>query len=140
MNEQLRGKIVGKLDVLSDEHGRQLLDYIDFLQSKYNRSRRAPSALQRLAENIEDALGGTTITDAAAKGTSQVADAAGRVMSGLVAAGKAVADEFSRPSPEAEEAERVRLQANGAAVEEPAGEANEPAEPEKENERPDPDA
>lgn len=95
MNETLKAKIIGKLDVFPDEHARQLLDYIDFLESKYNRSRRAPSPLQRLAENIEDALGTSTLSGAATKGTAQVVDAAGRVMSGLVAAGKAVADELA---------------------------------------------
>ena len=117
MNENLKAKIVGKLDVLTDEHARQLLDYIEFLRSKYNRSRRTPSAFQWLAENIEDALGSVTITEAAAKGTAQVADAAGRVMSGLVAAGKAVADELSKqPSHD----EQLPVQSNGASVDEPA--------------------
>jgi hypothetical protein len=118
MNENLKAKIVGKLGILSDEHGRQLMDYIDFLQSKYNRSRRSPSPFQRLAENIEDALGAGTITEAAAKGGAQVADAAGRVMSGLAAAGKAVADELSGRSPTDESDEPP---ADSASVAEPDG-------------------
>lgn len=122
MNENLKSKIVGKLDILPDEHARQLLDYIDFLQSKYNRSRRAPSPFQWLAENIEDALGSVTIAGAAAKGTAQVADAAGRVMSGLVAAGRAVADELSRQPPDDE---RTQVLSNGASVEEPPAEQQE---------------
>lgn len=122
MNENLKAKIVGKLDTLSDEQARQLLDYVEFLRSKYNRSRRAPSPFQWLAENIEDALGSVTITGAAAKGTAQVADAAGRVMSGLVAAGKAVADELSRqPSDD----EQLQVQSNGASVDEPPKEQDE---------------
>jgi hypothetical protein len=116
MNETLRAKIIGKLDVFPDEHARQLLDYIDFLESKYNRSRRAPSPLQRLAENIEDALGTSTLSEAATKGTAQVVDAAGRVMSGLVAAGKAVADELA--SQPASTAGTQQPQENGASGDE----------------------
>ncbi len=95
MNENLRAKIVARLEGLSDEHGRQLLDYLEFLLSKYNQSRRAASPLKRFAESLEDALGGTSLTDTAAKGTAQVVDAAGRVMAGLSAAGRAVADELA---------------------------------------------
>lgn len=129
MNENLKAKIVGKLGVLTDEHGRQIADYIDFLLSKYNRSRRSPSPFQRLAESIEDALGAGTITEAAARGTAQVADAAGRVMAGLAAAGKAVADELSGHSraavsdePQVESApvaEPDQRQVESASVDEP---------------------
>ena len=90
MNENLRAKIAGRLDDLSDELGRQLLDYMEFLVSKHNRSRRAPSTMQRIAEGIEDRLGTAQLSDAAA----QVVDVAGKVVSGLAAAGKAVAEEF----------------------------------------------
>ncbi len=100
MNENLRAKIERKLERLQDEQARQVLDYLDFLESKYNKSRRAPSALQRLAENIEDAIGAGTLGDAATKGTAPLVDAAGRVMAGLAAAGRAVVSELSgTPTP-----------------------------------------
>ncbi len=94
MNENLKSKITDRLDDLSDELGRQLLDYMDFLRSKYNANRRAPSTFQRLAEGIEDRLQPGQLSDAAVKGAAQVVDAAGKVMSGLAAATKAVADEL----------------------------------------------
>ncbi len=94
MNESLKVKIVRKLDELEDEAGRQLLDYLEFLESRYNRSRRGASALERIAEGIGDSLSAGKITDAAAKGTAQVVDAAGRVMAGLAAASKVVAEEL----------------------------------------------
>lgn len=99
MNEILRAKIIRKLDGLSDETGRQILDYLEFVESKYNRSRRSVSPLKRVAETIEETLGGANITDAAAKGTAQMVEAAGRMMSGLAAAGRAVADELSKAAP-----------------------------------------
>jgi hypothetical protein len=95
MNEHLKARIAARLDALSDEAGRQLMDYLEFLESRYNRSRRAPSVLQRLAESLDDALGSGRLGEAAARGTAQVVDTAGRVMAGLVAAGRAVAGELS---------------------------------------------
>ncbi len=94
MNENLKSKIATKLDELSDERGRQLLDYILFLESKYNRSQRTPSPIQRIAETVDETLGASRIADAASKGTSHLVEAAGRVMGGLAEAGKVVVDEI----------------------------------------------
>jgi hypothetical protein len=116
MNESLKSKIAEKLDAFDDEHGRQVLDYLEFLESKYNRSRRTPSTVQRLAEGIEDRLGGIRIGDVAAKGTAQVVDAASRVVAGLAAAGKAVAEELQPARPP----EAGREEGKPAANSEPA--------------------
>ena len=35
MHDQLKERIQRKLDALSDERGYQLLDYVEFLESKY---------------------------------------------------------------------------------------------------------
>lgn len=106
MNDNLKSKIVRRLDDLPDEMGRQVLDYLDFLESKYNLSRRAPSTVQRLAENIEDRIGIGSVTDMATKGAAQVAEAASKMMEGLAAAGRVVADELTAtPSKEGEEGE-----------------------------------
>ncbi len=88
MNERLIGKISGKLEELSDESGRQLLDYIEFLRSKYNRSSRDRTVLERLADNIEGTLG--------VAGPAQVIDTAESVVRGVAAAGRAVVDGLQR--------------------------------------------
>ena len=104
MNDNLKSKLVRRLDDLPDELGRQVLDYLDFLESKYNLSRRAPSTVQRLAENIEDRIGIGSVTDMATKGAAQVAEAASKMMEGLAAAGRVVADELTAtPSKDGEE-------------------------------------
>ncbi len=94
MNEGLRDTLVRKLENLPDESARQLLDYIEFLESKYHRSVRERSTLERLAENIEGTLGATRLSQAAVRGTAQVIETAGSVMRGVVAAGQAVVDEL----------------------------------------------
>ena len=35
MNEHLRDRILRKLETLSDERGYQVLDYVEFLESRY---------------------------------------------------------------------------------------------------------
>lgn len=94
MNERLIGKISGKLEELSDEAGRQLLDYIEFLRSKYNRSSRDRTVLERLADNIEGTLG--------VAGPAQVIDTAESVVRGVAAAGRAVVDGLQRTGKSAE--------------------------------------
>jgi hypothetical protein len=57
MNDHLRDRILRKLETLSDERGYQVLDYVEFLESRYA-ERPAPnaSAFTRFTETIEDSL------------------------------------------------------------------------------------
>jgi hypothetical protein len=96
MNENLKTNIVQKLENMTDEAGRQLLDYIEFLESKFNRSTRERSTLERLAENVEGTLRSNPIGEAAIKGTGGIIDAAGSVARGVAAAGQAVFDELQQ--------------------------------------------
>lgn len=107
MNEFLRKRIERKLETLPDERVYQVLDYIEFLESKY--AARAPveaSPFQKLAETVEDTLRAGRVSVSAIKGTMDVMSGAGRIMSGLAAAGKAVVDqvagggEQAKPKPE----------------------------------------
>ena len=43
MNPYLRDKLLQKLETLSDERGYQVLDYVEFLESKYA-ERQTPAA------------------------------------------------------------------------------------------------
>ena len=96
MNEFLKKRIDRKLEALSDERIYQVLDYIEFLESKYaTRPAEAPSTLQKLAETVEDTLRAGRVSATAIKGTMDAMSAAGRMMSGLAAAGKAVVDEVT---------------------------------------------
>ncbi len=95
MNEFLRKRIERKLDSLPDERVYQVLDYIEFLESRYAARTPSPSPLQRLAETVEDTLRAGRLPVTAIKGTMDAMGAAGRVMSGLAAAGKAVVDEVT---------------------------------------------
>lgn len=57
MNEHVRDRILRRLEALSDERGYQILDYVEFLESKYA-ERQSPQAnvFTRLTESVEDKL------------------------------------------------------------------------------------
>jgi hypothetical protein len=96
MHEQLRDRILRKLDALSDERAYQLLDYLEFLESKYA-ERAAPSNIfAKLKEKAEDALrAGKFSADTIGK-TVGAMDSASKIMQGLAAAGEAVVDEAAK--------------------------------------------
>jgi len=96
MNENLKTTLIQKLDGMTDETGRQLLDYIEYLESKFNRSDRERSTLERIAENVEGTLRSSKIGEAAVKGTGGIIDAAGNVARSVAAAGQAVIDELQQ--------------------------------------------
>lgn len=106
MDEKLTTKILQKLESLSDEQGRQLLDYMEYLESKHNRSSRDRSAFEKLADNVEGTIRASSLGGAAIKGTSQVLDAASDLMRGVVSAGRSVLDELQKLEEEAEAAAR----------------------------------
>jgi hypothetical protein len=104
MNEFLKKRIERKLESLPEAQVYQVLDYLEFLESKYAApAAEPPSAFQRLAETVEDTLRAGRVSASAIKGTMDAMSAAGRMMSGLAAAGKSVVDEVTggpgRPAP-----------------------------------------
>lgn len=105
MNEQLMQRIQRRLETLTDERGYQILDYVEFLESKYA-SRAAPSNLfAKISEGIEDTMRAARLPIKAIKGTTGLMDSAGKVMKGVAAAAQSVVDEAlqaaesSRPVP-----------------------------------------
>jgi hypothetical protein len=93
VNEQLMQRIQRRLETLTDERGYQILDYVEFLESKYA-SRAAPSNLfAKISEGIEDTMRAARIPIKAIKGTTGLMDSAGKVMKGVAAAAQSVVDE-----------------------------------------------
>ena len=130
MNDVMRKRIQRKLENLPDEVVYQVVDYIDFLERKYGSEKFAPTPLQKLAEGVEDVLRAGKVPVAAIKGTMQAVDAAGRMMSGVSAAGKAVVDEIQKVAA-SEPAEEEQQQASDADSEDAAS-PKEEASPETE--------
>lgn len=94
MDEILRKRIERKLDGLPEDKAYQVLDYLEFLESKYGSSARAPTPIERIAEGVGDTMRAARIPAQAIHGTMNAVDSAGRVMRGLVEAGKAAVEEL----------------------------------------------
>ncbi len=93
MNDLLRQRILRRLESLPEERAYQILDYIEFLESKYG-ERAAPSGiLAKITETVEDTMRAAKLPVAAISGTASAVDSASRIMRGLAAAGQAVVDE-----------------------------------------------
>ena len=93
MNDLLKQRIARLLDSLSDERGYQILDYIEFLDSKYAERSRPGGIFARLTETVEDTMRAGKLPIQAISGTMGLMDSAAKVMKGLAAAGQAVMDE-----------------------------------------------
>ena len=95
MNQFLRDRILRKLDTLSDERLYQVLDYVEFLESKYaERQNPSVNVLQRFAEGVEDRLRAGRVSAATISETMNLMNKAMGVLSGVAAAGKSVANDI----------------------------------------------
>ena len=93
MNDLLRQRIARKLESLPDDKGYQVLDYIEFLQSKYAERSASGGIFAKITETVEDTMRAGKIPMQAISGTMGLMDSAAKVARGLVAAGEAVVDE-----------------------------------------------
>lgn len=92
MNESLRDRIVRKLEALPDERGYQVLDYVEFLESRYaDKTARTPNVFQRFAEGVEDSLRAGRVSASGIAETMGLLNKAMGVLTGVAAAGKSVA-------------------------------------------------
>ena len=100
MNVYLRDKLLQKLETLSDERGYQILDYVEFLDSKYaDRSQAAEGAvagnpLSRFADAVEEKLRAGKVSASSIAETMGLMNKAVGVLSGAAAAGKSVANDL----------------------------------------------
>ena len=98
MNDVLTERIRRKLDVMPDEQAYQVLDYIEFLESKYAQRAAGAPAFQKVAETLEDTMRAGRVPVNVIRGTMDVVSKAGRFMENLAAAGRAAVEEVARKS------------------------------------------
>ena len=107
MNDLLKQRIGRLLDSLSDERGYQILDYIEFLDSKYAERSRPTGILDKITETVEDTMRAGKLPIQAISGTMGIMDSAAKVMKGLAAAGQAVVDEAVKAAESAKTSEKA---------------------------------
>ena len=101
MNDILRERLQRLLETLPDDQAYQVLDYIEFLESKYAQRAQGAPAFQKVAETLEDTMRAGRVPITIITGTMDAVGKAGRFLEGVVAAGKAAVEEAKRkPAPE----------------------------------------
>jgi hypothetical protein len=97
MHEGLRNRLVRQIEALPDEQVYQVLDYIEFLASKYNRKpAQEPGSIQRFSERLEDRMRMQGLALGTIKGALGLMGTAGKVVSGIQEAGKTVIREVEQ--------------------------------------------
>lgn len=89
MHDVLRSRLMRKIESLPEEQVYQILDYIEFLESKY--AKHAPaeaSGLQSFAEKLEDQLRKRTVSPSSLREAFQLISAADKVLSNVANVGK----------------------------------------------------
>ena len=84
MHDVLRQRLIRKIESLPDEQIYQVLDYIEFLESKYaGQIDVEASGLQKFAEGLEDKLRRRAVSPTTIREAFQLISAADRVLSGV---------------------------------------------------------
>jgi len=96
MNPILRDRLQRKLEVLPEDKAYQVLDYIEFLESKYAERPAGAAPFQKVAETLEDTLRAGRVPVNIIRGTMDAVGKAGKFLGKVAAAGKAAVEEASK--------------------------------------------
>jgi hypothetical protein len=100
MHDVMRERVWRKLLVLPEEQLYQVLDYIEFLESKYAPGRAPkPDGLQRFAERLEDGMRMRSVAPKVISGTVGLMGSARRVLRSVADAGNAILGDTGTQSP-----------------------------------------
>src|SRR5260370_5718712 len=88
MNDILRERLLRRLEALPEDKVYQVLDFVEFLESKYAARQAGAPAFQKVAETLEDTLRAGRVPVNIISGTMDAVGKAGKFLEGLAAAGK----------------------------------------------------
>src|SRR3954469_22171721 len=96
MNEHLRQRIMRRLEALPDDRGYQILDYVEFLETRYA-ERAAPSAnaFTKFTDAVEDRLRAGKVSATAIAETVGLMNRAASVLNGAMQATRNMATELA---------------------------------------------
>jgi hypothetical protein len=89
MHALLRERLWRKLESMPDERVYQVLDYVEFLESKYAPVPSAASGARGLAERFEDTMRARRVASSVISGTMEVVGVAARMVDGVADVGRA---------------------------------------------------
>lgn len=91
MHEILRERLWRNLEALPEDRLYQVLDYVEFLSSKYARSEvRSASPIQKFGERLEDHMRVNGVGFGVIRGTLEAMGTADRVVSDIAGAGRTI--------------------------------------------------
>jgi hypothetical protein len=105
MNDLLKQRISRLLESLDDEKAYQVLDYAEFLSSKYAQRSEPQGLFAKITATVENTMRAGKLPIQAISGTMTLMDSAAKVMKGLAAAGQAVVDEAVKTAEESRKPE-----------------------------------
>ncbi len=98
MHDIMRERVWRKLQVLPEAQLYQVLDYIEFLESKYAPGRAArPDGFQRFAERLEDGMRMRSVAPKVISGTVGLVGTARKLIRTVTDAGRDILGESSTP-------------------------------------------
>ena len=99
MHDVLRRRLLRRIESLPEAQVYQVLDFVEFLESKYARDARVePTVLQKFAEGVEDKLRNKAMNPATLREAFQLIAAADRVLADVTDAGRQILGELSGDS------------------------------------------
>ena len=96
INDLLKQRILRKLETLDDERAYQVLDFVEFMESRYAQRGTTGGIFDRITETVEDVMRAGRLPVKAVSGTMSVVDTATKLMKGVAAAGQAAVEEAVR--------------------------------------------
>jgi len=100
MNEILRKEIWRKLEGLPDDKAYQVLDYVNFLRSRYSAGDGRATSFQRFGEAVQETMRRGKVPAKALKETMKVMSSADRVLDTVREAGREFLAELEAGRPE----------------------------------------
>lgn len=92
MHPHLRDRLLKKLEAMGDERAYQVLDYVEFLESRYASPNAPPPGLfERFSDGVEDTLRAGKVSATAVAETMSLLNKAMGVLGGVAEAGKTAA-------------------------------------------------
>jgi Protein of unknown function (DUF2281) len=95
MEDVLRQRLIRKIESLPEEQVYQVLDYIEFLDTKYGGTPEEASGLQKFAEGIQDKMRRKAMNPSTLREAFQILSTADKVLSSVSNAGKQLMEEFT---------------------------------------------
>lgn len=96
LSPHLRDRLLRQLDTLSDEKGYAVLDYVEYVATKYGeKPGNAANIFTRFTDGVEDTLRAGRVSTAAISQTMGLLNQAMGVLNGVAAAGKSVASDLA---------------------------------------------